>query len=133
MEEVESKYRVDSDREYLTGLSMGGYGTWDTAIAFPNRWAAIAPIAGAGDPNDVGRIKDLPCWIFHGAKDRIIPVEEAQRMYDALVKIGGRVKLTIEPNAGHNSWNQPYHDPAFYAWLMEQRRGAPAQPPVNER
>lgn len=127
MEEIDSKYRVDRDREYLTGLSLGGYGTWDTAIAFPDRWAAIAPIAGAGDPNDVARIKDIPCWIFHGAKDRIIPVEEAQRMYDALVKIGARVKLTIEPNAAHNSWNQPYHDAAFYAWLMEQRKSAPAQ------
>lgn len=132
MEEIDSKFRVDPDREYLTGLSLGGYGTWDTAIAFPHRWAAIAPIAGAGDPNDIGRIKDIPCWIFHGAKDRVIPVEEAHRMFSALVKIGGRAKLTIEPQAGHNSWSQPYHDPAFYAWLVQQRKSAPAQPPATE-
>lgn len=132
MEEIDSKFRVDPDREYLTGLSLGGYGTWDTAIAFPQRWAAIAPIAGAGDPNDVRRIKNIPCWIFHGAKDRVIPVEEAIRMFSALVKIGGRAKLTIEPQAGHNAWSQPYHDPAFFAWLMRQRKSAPAQAPATE-
>jgi predicted esterase len=129
MEEVESTYHVDPDREYLTGLSLGGYGTWDTAIAFPHRWAAIAPMSGAGDPNDVERIKNIPCWIFHGAKDAVVPVEESYRMYNALVKIHGRVKLTIEPEAGHDSWNQPYHDSAFFGWLMQQRRGAAAQPP----
>ncbi|HZZ42778.1 MAG TPA: alpha/beta hydrolase-fold protein [Tepidisphaeraceae bacterium] len=131
MQQIDSQYRVDPDREYLTGLSLGGYGTWDTAIAFPHRFAAIAPMSGAGDPNDVARIKDLPCWIFHGAKDPVIPLQEAQRMYDALAKIGGRAKLTIEPNAGHNSWNQPYHDPAFFAWLMQQQRSAPTQPPAT--
>lgn len=131
MEEVESKYRVDTDREYLTGLSLGGYGTWDYAIAFPHRFAAIAPMSGAGDPADVARIKDLPTWIFHGAKDGVVPVEEAHRMHDALTKIGGRVRLTIYPDAGHNSWTPSYRNPELWKWLFEQRRGEPAQAPAT--
>jgi predicted esterase len=128
MAKVEQDYRVDVDREYLTGLSLGGYGTWDTAIAFPHRFAAVAVMSGAGDPGDVERIKDLPVWIFHGQLDPVVPVYEAHRMFDALQKIGGRVRMTIEPNAYHNSWTYAYNLPELYAWFLQQRRGQPMQP-----
>jgi len=128
MAKVEVDYRVDVDREYLTGLSLGGYGTWDTAIAFPHRFAAIAPMSGAGDPADVQRIKDLPIWIFHGRLDPVVPVYEAHRMFGAPQKIGGRVKMTIEPEAHHNSWTYAYNLPELYEWFLQQRRGHPTQP-----
>ncbi len=109
-------------RIYLTGLSLGGYGVWDTAIAFPNYFAAIAPIAGAGDPADVARIKDLPVWVFHGEKDHTIPVEEAHKMVDALEAIGAHPRLTVYPDAAHNSWNQAYRTPELYTWLLCHHR-----------
>ena len=115
-------HAVDRDRIYLTGLSLGGYGVWDTAIAFPDRFAAIAPIAGAGDPADVERIKSLPVWIFHGEKDPTVPVEEAHRMADALTKIGSPPKLTIYPDARHNSWDKGYRTPELYEWFLAHRR-----------
>ena len=121
--EVSARYPVDPARVYLTGLSMGGYGTWATAIAYPERFAAIAPVCGGGDPGDVGRIKGLPVWVFHGAKDDVVPLSESQEMVDALKAAGGDVKLTIYPEADHDSWTETYANPMFYDWLLSHRRG----------
>ena len=133
LDEIEAKYRVDPDRVYLTGLSLGGYGTWDTAIAFPDRFAAIAPVCGAGDENDVARIKDLPTWVFHGGKDPTVPIRYANAMVEALRKIGGRVRFTVFPEAHHNSWTQAYATEEIYSWLLQQRRGRPAEPPATSK
>ena len=127
LEEVLKGYRVDEDRVYLTGLSLGGYGTWDWAMASPGRFAAVVPICGRGDATDAGRIADVPTWVFHGDADDAVPVRASYDMIDALAKANGRVRWTIYPGVGHDSWTRTYEDPEVYAWLLRQRRGAPAQ------
>jgi len=126
LDEVAAKYHTDPNRMYLTGLSMGGYGTWSLATEYPDRFAAIAPICGGGDPADVSRIRQVPAWVFHGGKDPVVPVERAREMVDALKKTGAtEAKLTIYPEAGHDSWTQTYDNPELYAWLLAHKRGAP--------
>ena len=127
LNEVCGKFRVDPQRVYLTGLSMGGFGTWATAGEFPERFAAMVPICGRGDPAEARRMKDLPIWAFHGAKDPTVPVKDSQDMVDAITAIGGRVVLTIYPEAQHDSWTQAYNTPALYEWLLKQRLGKPDQ------
>ena len=115
-------YKIDENRIYLTGISMGGYGTWDTAIENPTKFAAIAPICGGGNPMLASRIKHLAIWIFHGAQDRIVPVGESKVMATALGNLGGDVRLTIYPNAGHDSWTETYRNPELYDWFLSHSR-----------
>lgn len=122
VEDLAAKYRVDKDRIYVTGLSMGGFGTWSLAMAYPDRFAAIAPICGGGNPNDAAKLKNLAIWVFHGAKDPVVRVESSQRMVDALKQLGVDVKFTIYPDAGHDSWTATYENPEFYKWLFAQKR-----------
>lgn len=122
-----ARLKADPDRVYLTGLSMGGYGTWAFASQRPGLFAAIAPICGGGTPFLTRRMGNLPVWAFHGAKDAVVPPEESERMIAALQRFGNtRSKLTLYPEAGHDSWTQAYSDPALYQWLLEQRRDPPA-------
>jgi predicted esterase len=128
LKEVTAKYPVDTDRLYLTGLSMGGFGSWALATEYPDRFAAVVPICGAGDPQDVDRIKDVPVWVFHGARDPVVPLDRSTQMVDALRKLNGRVKLTIYPEADHDSWTATYENQELYDWLLRQARGKPQQP-----
>ncbi len=132
LDAIEKKYRVDPDRVYCTGLSMGGGGTWRVACEYPKRFAAIAPICGGGDPRDVERIKHVPTWAFHGAKDDTVPLKRMQDMVDALRKAGGKVALTVYPDVGHGSWTRTYDNEAFYRWLLSNQRGRPAVMPKAE-
>lgn len=125
LDEIERQYPIDLDRVYVTGMSMGGVGTWDLAITQPDRFAAIAPICGRGEPSRVCAIAHLPVWAFHGSKDVTVPLERSQEMVDALQRCGGNVRLTIYPNAGHDSWTRTYSNPELYMWLFAQRRSAP--------
>jgi predicted peptidase len=130
LDEVLARYRIDPRRVYLTGLSLGGYGTWSLASAHPERWAAVAPICGGGDPTAVllaegarlRALRKLPIWAFHGGRDDVVKLEESQRMVSAFQAVGGTPRLTIYPEAGHDSWTAAYNDPALYAWLLEQKR-----------
>ena len=106
----------------MTGLSMGGFGTWRLAAYTPHRFAAIAPICGGGETYWTRRFPHLPVWVFHGAKDTGVPLERSQSMVDALKKAGGEPKLTVYPDAGHDSWTETYDNPDFYEWLLEQKR-----------
>lgn len=115
-------FTIDEKRIYLTGLSMGGYGTWHLASAYPERFAAIAPVCGGGIPEEAYILKDIPVWVFHGADDDIVPPEESQVMVDALRKCGGNVMFTLYPNTNHNSWTQTYKNPELYRWLLQQSR-----------
>jgi predicted peptidase len=133
LEEAMKKCQVDPSRVYLTGLSMGGYGTWNLGLAYPEKFAAIAPICGGGQMISVllsggergAALKTLGIWAFHGAKDPVVPVAESQRMVDAVKKAGVTdVKFTIYPEAQHNSWVQAYEDPELYKWFLEHKRGA---------
>lgn len=119
---IQSKYNVDKDRIYLTGLSMGGFGTWATAIKFPNVFAAIAPVCGGGDTAEIAKLKTMPVWCFHGAKDKVVPPRESYRMIDALKKVNSNVKLTIYPDAEHDSWTATYNNDSLYTWMLEQKR-----------
>lgn len=117
---------IDPDRVYLTGISMGGFGTWDTAFEYPETFAAIAPICGGAGVRWVtaARLKKMPCWIFHGDKDGAVPIENSQKIYDALKKIGAPVQFTIYPGIGHDSWTQTYDNPEFWKWLFAQKRNS---------
>lgn len=123
LDEIEAKYRVDTDRIYLTGLSMGGFGTWALAIRYQNRFAAIAPICGGGNRHmALRRLKNVPVWAFHGAKDDAVLVEESKVMVDAVNAAGGNAKFTIYPDAKHDSWTQTYDNPQLYEWFLSHKR-----------
>ena len=121
--DVLANYRVDQDRVYLTGLSMGGFGTWTLAAEHPGRFAAIIPICGGGNAADAKKLKNLPIWVFHGAKDTTVRPAASEAMVNALKEAGAsEVKYTVYPNAGHDSWTVTYDNPEVYKWLLEHKR-----------
>ena len=131
LDHVVHDYAVDTNRVYLTGLSMGGFGTWKLGVAHPEMFAAIVPICGGGETIDMllaGRergtaLKSLPVWAFHGAKDPVVSLEESERMVNALKKLGGKeVTLTVYPEAQHDSWTETYNNPELYEWLLKHAR-----------
>ena len=124
LDEVMAKYSVDANRVYLTGLSMGGGGTWQWATSNPERFAAIAPICGFGSPFSTHRLKNVPAWVFHGEKDPTVPVNESHMMVDAMKAAGGDVKLTLYPNASHDSWTETFNNPELYTWFLSHTRNA---------
>ena len=120
--EIEKKYRIDPARIYLTGLSMGGYGSWTWAMHQPERFAALAPICGRGDPDEVCALKNIQVWIFHGVRDKVVPIQKTEDLVRALRECGGNVKFTIYPDAQHDSWTETYNNPELYRWLLEQKK-----------
>src|SRR5262245_17807779 len=122
LEAVEKEYNVDAKRVYLTGLSMGGFGTWSLAMAMPDKWAAIVPICGRGDTKSADKIKDLPCWAFHGDADNAVPVAGSRDMIAAIKKAGGEPKYTEYPGVGHNSWDKAYDTDELYEWMLKQSK-----------
>src|SRR5262245_23997585 len=125
VEHVVAKHKVDADRIYVTGLSMGGFGTWSLAMAYPDKFAAIIPICGGGNPANAPKIKDVPIWVFHGAKDKTVPPGRSEAMVKALKDAGAQhVKFTLYPDAGHNSWTPTYKNPEVWDWLLKQKRAA---------
>jgi predicted peptidase len=120
LEEIQKAYKIDDKRLYLTGLSMGGFGTWSLAAAHPNKWAAIAPICGRGDLKDADKIKHIPCWCFHGDQDKAVNVKLSREMIDAFKKAGGNPRYTELPFVGHNSWDSAYVTPELYQWFLKQ-------------
>jgi len=113
---------VDKSRVYLTGLSMGGQGTWLLAMQRPELFAAIAPICGRGKPSKAEVLRDMPVWIFHGGQDNVVPLGEATSMANALYSVGNDARLTIYPDAGHDSWTETYNNPQFYEWLLSHTK-----------
>lgn len=121
LDEVQRAYRTDPKRVYLTGLSMGGYGTWSLAAAHPGRWAALVPICGGGDPATADQIKHIPVWCFHGADDKGVPAKLSRAMIEALRKAGAEPRYTEYPYVGHNSWDPAYVTPELYPWLLSRK------------
>lgn len=130
IDEVCRRYHIDPDRVYLTGLSMGGFGTWALAQRDPSRYAAIVPIAGGGETKWAPRLREVPAWVFHGAKDDVVPVKRAQEMVDAIKSAHGSPRLTIYPATAHDAWTQAYADDELYAWLLAQNRRLRPAPAV---
>jgi len=117
-----ANYRIDPNRVYLTGLSMGGYGTWAGVAAHADRFAAAAPICGGGDPATAATIGTLPVWAFHGDADYVVPIERSLEMVEAVNAAGGKARLTRYPGVGHDSHTQTYANPKLYEWFLEQKR-----------
>jgi len=122
VEVTASEQAVDRDRVYITGLSMGGFGTWAAITRQPKTFAAAIPICGAGDPRTVDRFKNLPIQIFHGADDKVVAPGGSQRMFAALNKAGSDAKLTVYPGVGHDSWTRTYDDTEVIRWLFAQTK-----------
>jgi predicted peptidase len=117
---------IDSHRLYITGLSMGGYGTWEAIERWPNYFAAAAPLSGAGDPSKAYLLVNQPIWAFHGAKDTVVPVSGSRDMIAAIRQAGGYPLYTEYLDAGHGLWGpgqvyDPAADPAFFAWFFAQQ------------
>jgi predicted peptidase len=128
LDQLLASYPVDRRRVYLTGLSMGGRQAWRLAATNPERFAALAPICGRRPDmmrtsEDVQPLVDLPIWVFHGAQDQVVPIEESNAIVAALRAYGADVRYTIYPEAGHDSWTQAYAEHELYTWLFGQRRG----------
>jgi predicted peptidase len=118
LDEVEKTYKIDRKRIYLTGLSLGGFGTWSLAAEYPTRWAAIVPICGGGNPETASKIKDIPCWCFCGDKDGLL--QTTRGMVEAVKKAGGTPRYSEFPYVGHNSWDSAYVTPELVPWLLKQ-------------
>lgn len=131
LDEITNRYAVDPKRIYLTGLSMGGFGTWELGMTYPGRFAAIAPICGGGEAitpflasgEKARALKTLGVWAFHGAKDPVVPLAESEHMVGLLQKLGVQdVKLTVYPEAQHDAWTETYANPELYEWFLKHSR-----------
>ena len=140
-EQSVKEFNGDPDRFYLTGLSMGGYGTWSVASKHPGKFAALVPICGGirpppsvnvpganqvADPNvdpyaaAARKIGKTPVWIFHGGADPVVPPDESRKMNEALKAAGGNVKYNEYEGVGHNSWDKAYAEPELMKWILSQ-------------
>jgi acetyl esterase/lipase len=125
LDEVTAKYRVDIDRIYMTGVSGGAIGSWKMALEYPGRLAAIFPIGGDSDPEDVANLIKIPIWTFTGLQDDVIPAENVLRVVEAIRKAGGNPHVTVYPARGHDTEYLTYKTAALYTWLFAQKRGQP--------
>lgn len=122
LDQLCKEFPIDRSRIYLTGLSMGGYGTWDLLARKPELFAAGVPICGGGDEKQAARLVKMPIWAFHGDKDTAVRPERSRNMIAAIKKAGGNPKYTEYAGVGHNSWTQTYRDPELFAWLFVQKK-----------
>jgi predicted peptidase len=122
LDRATNEYRGDVDRVYLTGLSYGGFGTWNMAMHHPDRFAAVAPICGAGPPDLAGKIGQLPVWLFQGGRDTVVRPEWTLATADALDLAGGNVRVTVHEDLSHDSWTRVYEGKDLYDWFLAHRR-----------
>lgn len=125
VDHLASQYNLDAERVYLVGYSMGGYGAWRVAATHPDRFAAIVPIAGGGDPESATALIKLPIWAFHGAMDDVVPVTESERMIDSVRAVGGSPRLTVLPEGAHGICHEVAERSDVWKWLLHQRRRVP--------
>lgn len=122
IEHIVDELEVDTSRIYVTGLSMGGFGTWSLLAEKPDLFAAAVPICGGGDVKKVDRFKHVPIWVFHGDKDEVVPPEKSRELVEALRECGAPVKYTEYEGVDHNSWSATYANEELYKWMLEQKR-----------
>lgn len=123
LQELQKSLPVDRSRIYVTGLSMGGFATWDIIQRHPDFFAAALPVCGGGDPLMAELIKDIPIWAFHGSLDKVVKTKRSREMVSALQKAGGKIKYTEYQGVAHNSWKKAYSDPEALKWLLSQKKG----------
>jgi predicted peptidase len=121
LDSLESVLNIDKKRIYVTGLSMGGFGTWDLIARLPNKFAAAAPVCGGGDPKTASLIAHIPIWCFHGSEDKVVKVSRSRNMYEALLKENSKIKYSEYKGVGHGSWKQAYAEPDFLKWMFAQK------------
>lgn len=122
LKELDKKFELDDDRIYVGGLSMGGMGTYELVRRKPKLFAAAIPVCGGANPATAGRLKKASWWIFHGLKDDVVPPEFSQTMAGALKIEGADVKLTLYPDASHNSWDPAFAEKDFFPWLFSKNK-----------
>ncbi len=113
---------IDDTRIYITGLSMGGFGTWDAIARYENFFAAAVPICGGADLKTAPKISSLPIWAFHGETDPTVKVSRTRSMVNALRELRSTIQYTEYPGVGHDSWSETYKNPELYAWLFAQQK-----------
>ena len=131
--DIKSRYRVDNDRVYLTGLSMGGFGTWALALRHPDAFAAIIPICGDKETTEAWKLRHIPIWCFHGALDHNVPVRLDSQMISAAGRYNPNVKFTVYPDLEHNSWERTYNNDSVYQWMLAQKKFMFEEKPAEER
>jgi predicted peptidase len=120
LDDVGARWRIDPRRVYLTGISMGGRGAWSLAQEQPQRFAALCPICGGGDPARAVRLRNLPIWMFHSAADQAVPVVESDRMFAALQQCDATVTYTRYRTLDHvQTWERAYAFAGLYEWLLQ--------------
>lgn len=122
LDSLQKEFSIDTKRIYITGISMGGFGTWDLITRHPERFAAAVPICGGGDPAQMAKVANMPIWAFHGGKDTAVKPASSRDLIEALKKAGGSPKYTEYPDVGHASWVPAYKDPELFQWLFAQKR-----------
>ena len=123
LDHIVKTYSIDEDHIGLTGLSMGGYGSWRMAADHPQRFSSVVPVCGGGDPGDAEKLKDLPIWVFHGDLDGAVPFQRSVEMVEAIEKAGGtKIRFTSLEHIGHNCWSATYATPEVFEWISQQRR-----------
>jgi predicted peptidase len=127
LDEIQTKFSVDPQRIYLTGVSVGGEGVWEIGLRYPDRFAALVPVMGYygypfNVPDNLCDLTKVPIWAFHGDQDKVVPLEAEQSLVKALEACGGNIQLTVFPNAGHDIENEVYSNPELYKWMLSQKR-----------
>ena len=129
---LHQKLRIDRDRVYLTGLSLGGEATWKFGLKHPGIFAAIAPVCADGDTSEIWKLRNVAVWAFHGAKDDIVPPAKGKRMVEALKKYNPAARFTLYPDANHNSWDRTYANDSLYTWFLSHKRKSPVEVPMSK-
>ena len=124
LEDVLKNYRIDPDRVYATGLSMGGYGTLAIAKERPDLFAGIISVCGGMDTTNIQKLNNMPIWLFHGEKDEVVPVENSRVIYESLKGTNPKINFTIYPDVKHNAWDITYDNKNIYKWLLEHKRSS---------
>jgi len=122
MEHIMVNQSIDKSRIYVTGLSMGGFGTWDIVQRMPHFFAAALPVCGGGDTNQAEIIKNVPIWAFHGDKDSVVKIKRTRDMIAVIKEVGGKPRYTEYKGVGHDSWTQTYSDQNVLRWLFMQKK-----------
>ena len=131
LDDVLAQHPIDPAQVFVTGMSMGAFGVWMLGLRHPRRFAALVPICGGGRITDItatlatdaAALRSLGVWAFHGAKDRVVPLEESERLVEELKRVGvSDAKLTVYPNAEHDAWSPTYSNPELYRWMLKHRR-----------
>jgi predicted peptidase len=121
IDQLSKEFPIDPSRIYITGVSMGGYGTWDLLARYPGKFAAGIPVCGGGDERTAPKMKEIPIWAFHGALDDKVPARQSRKMIQAIQKAGGKPGYTEYPDITHDSWVQAYQEPHLLPWLFKQK------------